>query len=373
MEARIQKISGKPVRKIDGQGSEITEPFDPTKINIILKQLSLDILIKRMENNRIDLNTEFQRNKDLWDKVAKSRLIESILVRIPLPAFYFDGTDDNDWKVVDGLQRLNTLKRFVIDKDLKLTDLEFLNQFEGKGYDDLPLYMRGRIDETQITAYVINPGTPQEAIFNIFKRINTGGLMLSPQEIRHALNQGIPADFVRELAELDEFNRVYKKKEKQKRMQDRELVTRFIGFCYNFRKYTKDLDAFLNEAMGNLAKLPVEEREQIKMDFIKAMNAARSIFGDEAFKKINEVGRKPRFTKLLFDTWAVNLAKLDEDEINRLILEKEKVKEKFIEILNNDEEFNNAMNVATGKYSSVERRINTIKKMLQGILNDPGN
>ena len=95
---------------------EIRKPFDPTKIDMTVKPLIIDSLIKRMKSDppRIDLNTEFQRRGNLWDETAQSRLIESLLVRIRIPAFYFDATDDKCWKVVDGLQRLITLKNFIM-------------------------------------------------------------------------------------------------------------------------------------------------------------------------------------------------------------------------------------------------------------------
>ena len=105
--------------------SIMNDPFDPKKIDITTKQPTLDLLIKRLGANptEIDLYPDFQRKDSIWDVEKQSRLIESILISFPLPAFYFDGTKEDKWLVIDGLQRLSTLKNFIIDKTLKLTVL----------------------------------------------------------------------------------------------------------------------------------------------------------------------------------------------------------------------------------------------------------
>ncbi|MDW7678981.1 MAG: DUF262 domain-containing protein [bacterium] len=361
----------------DSSSSEIKEPFDPSKIDITIKPLIIDSLIKRMISKpmRIDLNSEFQRMGNLWKPEAQSRLIESLLVRIPLPAFYFDGTDENCWKIVDGLQRITTLKNFVIDKSLKLIGLEYLKDYEDKGFDDLPVFLQGRIEETQITAFIINPGTPGDVKYNIFRRINTGGLILTPQEIRHALNQGIPADFVKELASLDEFRRATNYTlEGSKRMEDRDFVTRFTGFYLDYDNYQPDLDSFLNKAMAKLNELNSSERKKAKNDFIKAMKAAYDIFGNDAFRKrYHEHEKRKPLNKALFDSWSVNLAKLSNEELTTLISQKDKVKNRFIEIMNSDERFQSSISSATGDLKAVKKRFDTIKNLIREIINDQTN
>src|SRR6266478_137560 len=102
-------------------GEKITEPFDPTLIRVEPRPSTVDLLLSRIKLEEIDLSPAFQRHDGIWNDGAQSRLIESLLIRIPLPAFYLDATDEEKWVVVDGLQRLSTLKRFVIDKKLRLT------------------------------------------------------------------------------------------------------------------------------------------------------------------------------------------------------------------------------------------------------------
>ena len=170
-----------------------------------------------------------------------------------------DGSDESKWLVVDGLQRLSTLKSFVIDRTLQLTGLEFLGkECKGKKFDQLPRNLQRRILETQVTVFLIQENTPPEVKFNIFKRINTGGLPLSSQEIRHALNQGKACTLLQDLSESAEFQTATHNGIRDDRMGDRECVLRLLAFMRtSYRDYrANNIDAFLNQCMIELNQLP---------------------------------------------------------------------------------------------------------------------
>ena len=319
------------------------KPFDPTLINIDIKTPSLDTLIERIIHKEIQLETSsyFQREPNLWDDGKKSRLIESILIRFPLPAFYFDGSDNSKWLVVDGLQRLSSIKQFVVDNNLRLSNLEFLTQLNGKSYQELDRDLQRIIKETQIVIYVINPGTPVDVKFNIFKRINTGGIVLQPQEIRHALFQGAPADFIAELAALPEFEEATAGSfKKNHRMLDRDFATRFLGFyLFGYQNYKPDLDTFMNKAMAAVYKMKENEKEKIKEDYRASLILNNTVFGDHAFRKIDPdaKNRKP-INKAVFDAFSVQFALLTPNERNVIALNKEMIVEGYIKLLNSEDQ-----------------------------------
>lgn len=379
----------KEIEKVDESSGTITDPFDPNKIKIYTQQMTLGDIIDRLENDEINLSPDFQRRADLWTPKQQSLLIESILLKLPIPSFYFDGADDNKWQVVDGLQRISTIKNFVIkDKDgntdaLRLEGLELL-AYNGYTFRKLPREFQRRIKTFPITVSVIEKESPAEAKYNIFSRLNKGGLVLKPQEIRNALNQGIPSDLVKTLAGLEEFKTAtdYKIKNSQSpnyRMEDCDFITRFIAFYVtDYRNYKPepDLDAFLNKAMASLKKISEAERNMLFTDFRCAMQTAYQIFGKDAFRKRQnkEDARKP-INKALFEAISVNLARLTEDQRKVLIERKEIFKDKFIVAMNQKDEIKNtiaplmaAISGGTGQRETVLARFSIIENIIKEIL-----
>jgi hypothetical protein len=355
------------------QFDQVTFKYDPEKINIVTREPTIEQLLRRIDEEVLNLAPDFQRQAGIWNEVAKSRLIESILIRIPLPAFYIDATNEDEWLVVDGLQRLSALKQFISeqqnDKKLKLTGLEYLRELEDKTYDQLERRYQRRILETQVTVYLIEKGTPIEVKYNIFKRINTGGVPLSNQELRHALNPGKASKFLIKLAESKEFRKVINLSEsKKKRMDDREFVLGFLAFMLtSYKDYKEETrDSFLSKALSKINNLSDEELNNIEIKFKKTMALAFEIFGQNAFRKISNKNKKKfPVNKSLFEAWSVSLAQLSEQKIQILKERKQELIENFIIYVDNDKDFLTSISQATNR---VEYRFITVEKIIRQVL-----
>jgi hypothetical protein len=289
-------------------------------------------------------------------------------VKIPLPAFYFDATNDDEWLVVDGLQRLMTLKRFAIDRTLRLRNLEFLKDLNGLVYDELPRHLQRRIAETQVTAYRIQVGTPAPVKFTIFRRINTGGLPLSAQEIRHALNQGQVTKFLLNLAESMEFKIATDFGLRNDRMADRECVLRFVTFFRRpFRDYAlQDFDAFLSSAMADLNTVSQEELDRCAEAFYRSMHLAQTIFGKDAFRKLARKSQRPPINKALFEAWSVGLAQINESLLSLgQIYEIRRLGER---LLANDTFFNESISLGTGSPRKLHYRFQEVQNVINAAI-----
>lgn len=345
----------------------IQSPYDPTKTKIDIRPMTISLLADRIAEAEIDLAPPFQRKPNLWSNHQKSQLIESLLIKIPLPAFYFDASDDSNWLVVDGLQRLSTLKHFLLD-DMKLSGLEYLTQYNGLTHDELPRPLRRAISEAQVTVHLIQPGTPPEVKFNIFRRVNTGGLTLSAQEIRHALNQGPVVKLLNELATSEEFLSATGGRIPTDRMADREFVLRFLAFEYTpYRDYrVADMDAFLSVQMSKLNDAEDAYR-QLSLKFRRAMNTGERIFGAHAFRKLFAVEQQRYpINKALFETWSVALGNLSTEQTDVLVANASQVIEQAI-LLNNENDFLQAISQGTADVSKVHLRFKMVEELVNEI------
>lgn len=350
---------------------EITKPFNPNEIDVDISTVNLGSLIDQLENDEIDLQPDFQRVTDVWDNVKKSRLIESILLGLPLPSFYFsEDPVSQKLSIIDGLQRICAIRDFVLEKEnpLKLEGLQFLKNFDGFTFSQLARPEVKRIKSLKITMNTLRKGTPLDVKYIIFQRVNTAGVPLTPQEMRHALNQGPAAIFIKELADMESFKKATNYSVESKRMQDHDFVNRFIAFFIGYQDYMGDLDMFLNDKMGELNKMTSEQRDNIRVSFDKAMKCCYEIFKNDAFRKKYSVTdkRKP-ISKSVYDTLSVNIAWLSDEEQLMLLKNAEAFKTGMIRLFN-DERFNFSISTGTGQKYNVDLRFMMVKSLIKEII-----
>ena len=354
--------------RVDPESGAVGHPFDPAKIKVRTVPALVGQLLSRMRHDEIDLAPDFQRMSGIWNTEKKSRLIESLLLRIPIPVFYVAADADEKWAVVDGVQRLSIIRDYV-KGEFPLTGLEYRNEFDGLRHDDLPRPMQRRIDETQFVVNVIEPGTPPEVTFNIFRRINTGGMPLNGQEIRHALNPGPVRHYLKALAESIEFAEATAGSISPNRMDDRACVLRFLAFhMAPWEEYSgRSLDGHLDAAMKTINAMGQDRRNLLAEDFRKAMRAVARIFGDDAFRKryVRDDDRRRQASMPLFEAWSVQLARCPQERIDRLVERRDEVRERFTALLNQDPEFEKAISSSTGTPRRIRKRFAAIRDLVQ--------
>lgn len=351
---------------------ELGEPFDPSSIRYSTKQFSIRHLLQLLADDKLDLEPEFQRRSGIWPPEKKGRLIESMLIQLPISQFILDATDPDRWLVIDGLQRLSVLKEFILDQTLPLKGMEFLHPIEGSRYPDLPAASQRRLLETPVTVLILEWPTPPMVKFLLFQRFNTGGSPLSAQEARHALNPGPAIGFLRELAESDQFRSVTGNGIARKRMGDREAVLRVLAFVLTpFQQYQKDgFDVFLNATMRELNRWDEKSRAALGERFLRACGVAEAVFGDLAFRKIpQDGGRRAPINKQLLEVWGALLTRLENHQQQSLVAGRDRVWLRFTSLLA-DPSFNEAISFSTGKPANVHLRFRAVELLIREVLRD---
>jgi hypothetical protein len=379
----------------DGRPSGVEEdvytpyPFDAEKISISRTTLVLSNVVKRLERDLIHA-ADIQRRENLWDTGKQSRLIESLMLKIPLPLFYVAADKNDTLTIVDGLQRISAIKGYVSKNAFKLRELEFLSEFNGKTFRDLPENMQIRIEETNLDFVVINPDSPPEVQRNIFKRLNTGGLPLSDQEIRNALYYGPATDLLKDLVNTDEFKKATDERVNDSRMAGQELVLRFMAFSILDRagyRRDEDMDSFLSDTLQIINALKNNEHpgkdgintfnnrqirnkdiENIRKKFFVAMTRARELFDTCAFRISTPLrDKKTPINKSLFELWSVLLSQMPEQKFAILLGKREALYQKLEDSFADGQSY---LKEFIGKDSTKLKAVNGRYEIMEQIIED---
>ena len=362
----------------DNNDNNEKQPYDPKLIRIDTRNLSVAQIYDMIKNHEIDLTPDFQRNF-VWNSITeKSRLIESMLLRIPLPVFYFSEDTDGILQVVDGMQRLTVIRDFM-NNEFPLRNLEYLDELNGKYFKkkenpdkSLPNEYRRRIELTQLVCNIIDPQSPQKVKYDIYKRINTVGKVLNAQEMRNAFSKPYTRDLLDKLSKSEYFLNATDNRINPTRMADKEIILRFIAFYLldnkeigiEQKEYNGDVDDFLGNTIELLNNAKSKYDEIIINDFNKAMENAFLLFGSKSFRKINFIN-KALFVSLSRVLWKIDTEKIKEELKNKEDMYYQKLLD---DMINNNEKYNNALSAGTNQPNKVQIAYEYAQKLLEGLL-----
>ncbi len=357
--------------EIEGLDSTEEVAFNSYSLDSVFvrtEQRTLAEVVKRIEAGRYILDPEFQRDF-VWAADRQSRLIESCLMRIPLPVFYVAEEPNGRIVVVDGLQRLTTFRMFLADKfaltGLATTDALTKHPLNGKYFSQLPINLRERVEDTQLTIYILDPRAPERAKLDIFDRVNSG-VPLSRQQMRNSLYNGRATEWIRSAAASEAFLLATGNSLDVKSMRDREAINRFCAFyLLGYQGYRSgDMDGFLAQALTVMSEMSQSDLNVMHERFERSMLVNYLLFGEHSFRKSitkgeNAIRSKPNIS--FFDVastyfalpWNADAAEANPYEVRQRV-SNVLCKNAFIEAITN----------STNNKRSVERRFTLFAEAL---------
>lgn len=318
--------------------------------------------VKRIKTGRYAMSPDFQRDF-VWPTDKQSKLIESCIMRIPLPVFYVAEGQDGRVTVVDGLQRLSTFSRFLAG-DFRLTGLGEEHPLNGKMFADLPLHFQERIEDTQLTLYILDKSAPEAARLDIFERVNSG-IPLTRQQMRNALYDGKATRWLSDQSKSQLFRTVTGGSLDPKTMRDREAINRFAAFhILGWQKYSGgDMDAFLAKALKAMNDKP--DLEHLTAAFQTGLRRSKELFGRHSFRKSlvegDEAATRSVINISLFEVLMVGLNRLSDEEFDDNV---DYIEESLVDLVV-DEDFLHAITYSTNSTRQVYQRFRMMEEALK--------
>lgn len=338
-------------------------PYDPVDKSIDIDEIPYSIFeyIRQLKKDKIIIQPEFQRNQ-IWTVKQKSQFIESIILNFPLPPIYLNETKEGKYLVIDGLQRTTTLCSFM-DDGFALTSLEAIPSYNGYKFSDLSDVLKSKIEDKKIVIFSLKPSTPSVVIYDLFKRINTGGTQLNRQEIRNCIYIGKSTRLLKSLSESAEFKRAIDWGVSSKRMKDREVVLRYIAFRWQDieNEYTGDMSGFVEGMMRKINLMDDIDIEKITLDFIETMQKAYIVLGQDGFR-IRTQHTRGVVNIALFESICLALSK---NSISDTENKRDIIKENYQALLN-DSTYISASTSSTSSKNNVLTRFQIANEIING-------
>ena len=339
------------------------------------KDWSIFELHRQQQKGRLETQPEFQRFY-VWDDTKASRLIESVLLEVPIPIIYLAEEHDGRRSVIDGQQRLTSFFR-LLSNDLRLRGLGVLTDLTNKTYKDLASELQSKFDDATIRVIVIGRESHPDVRFEIFERLNTGAVKLNDHELRNCVYRGTYNQLLHELAEEKDFQFLLGRKQPDRRMQDREIALRFFAFYHTpYINYRQPMKRSLSRDMDTHRNLGLQEQQEHRRLFKDAVQLTKSTFGDRAFRRFipgsardpNGVWEERRLNRALIDIVLWGFTRFKQNQVMPLT---DALREELLWLMTHDQEFIDAITLSTNDVARLSTRFEIWSRSLKAILGTP--
>ena len=317
---------------------------------------------RRIDQGTYIMDPDFQRDF-IWKENKQSRLIESVIMRIPLPVFYLAENQEGKIIIVDGLQRLSTFQQFLKNKlRLKLPDQEDLHR---KYFKDLPPKLQNRVEDFNLIFYIIDSKLPERAQLDIFERVNDG-VPLTRQQMRNCLYMGKGTRFLKDASKSETFLKATGNSLKSETMRDREFINRFCAFqLLGPDSYNGDMDKFLATCLKHMNKMEELHLSQLSEELQRGLSNNHILFDRHAFRKHrpNQRNRNP-INASLWDVMSTGLSRHQADHVQA---HADPLRQAIYKLLA-DEKFDEAISLGTNGTRSVRDRFQKAQHAIQEVL-----
>jgi hypothetical protein len=259
--------------------------FAAKSLQIQKADFTVNSIIDKINRNKVNLRPSYQREY-VWTVRTASKLVESLMLNIPIPTMFFHEVDGGCLEVVDGKQRLTSVWSFIQGEfpdgtKFKLKGLEVFDELNGKTFEDLPEELKERILDHPLNVHTISRQSQPDFVFEVFERLNMGATQLNEQELRNCIYQGLYTDLLCELAEDEHLLSCYRSNQPHLRMKDRELILRFFAMQRTTPSgFSSPIKSWLNEEIRENKDMTPQEAKEMAATFRGAIKIAWEVFGE---------------------------------------------------------------------------------------------
>lgn len=344
------------------------------------KDFSIREFLTMKNDGELALQPTYQRNFVATDLIA-SKLIESILLDVPIPVVYLAEEQDGSYSVIDGQQRLTSFLSFLEGKfpdnrPFKLSGLKVLPEINRRFFIDLDSELQKKIRSTTIHSIIIKKESNPDIKFEIFERLNTGSTKLNEDEIRNTVYRGKYIDLLAELSENQGFHVLVRKDNFKKRMIYRGMILRFFALSEkSYLNYKSSMKQFSNKELRDNKDLSPSKEKEYKTRFEHCLDLVKVVFGEMAFRRYmpgenGDVGKwgETQINMALYDLQMVGFVNYTKNDV---LAKADLIREGLLDLMINNQQFRELLIWQTSDTDKLKKRFRIYMDMLETIIGDP--